>query len=70
VGDASSQAGQIKPLPLTRNILSKGVCSVYEGLGSYSSQGTFHVSYEKACLTEPLSTCLNTMKKLEIGFGG
>lgn len=28
-----------------------------------------HVSYEEACLTEPLSTCLNTMEKLEIGLG-
>lgn len=27
-----------------------------------------HVSYEEACLTEPLSTCLNTMEKLEIGL--
>lgn len=28
-----------------------------------------HVSYEEACLTEPLSTCLNTMEKLEISLG-
>lgn len=28
-----------------------------------------HVSYEEACLTEPLSTCLNTVEKLRIGLG-
>ncbi|MEM2690100.1 MAG: alcohol dehydrogenase catalytic domain-containing protein [Nitrososphaerota archaeon] len=28
-----------------------------------------HVSFEEACLTEPLSTCLNTLEKLEMGPG-